>query len=71
LSAREHDILQLIAQGLSDKQVARQLGISDLTARKHRTNMLRKTGAANVCALLYRAFLSGWLGATTETAIGH
>ncbi|WP_166361926.1 response regulator transcription factor [Pseudomonas akapageensis] len=61
MSSREHDVLHLLAQGLSDKQVARQLGISDLTARKHRTNMLRKTNARNLCALLYRAILSGWL----------
>jgi DNA-binding NarL/FixJ family response regulator len=31
--------VQLFAQGLSDKEVARKLGISDLTVRKHRSNM--------------------------------
>ncbi|WP_302674740.1 hypothetical protein [Trinickia violacea] len=33
-----------------------------MTARKHRSNLLRKTASPNVCALLYRAALSGWLG---------
>lgn len=33
-----------LAQGLSNKEVARQLGISDQTVRKHRENLLRKLG---------------------------
>jgi DNA-binding NarL/FixJ family response regulator len=48
---------------MSDKQIARELGISDLTARKHRSNLLRKTCSPNVCALLYTAIASGWLDA--------
>jgi DNA-binding CsgD family transcriptional regulator len=46
---------------MSDKQVARALGISDQTARKHRAHLLDKTAAANICALLHTAVLSGWL----------
>lgn len=54
-------MLGCLAQGLSDKQLARVLGISDQTARTHRRNMLGKTATANVCALLYLAFSEGWL----------
>ena len=61
LSARELDGLGCLAQGLSDKQLARVLGISDQTARTHRRNMLAKTAMPNVCALLYLAFNEGWL----------
>ncbi|NER59077.1 response regulator transcription factor [Pseudomonas sp. MAFF212428] len=61
LSAREQDVLGCLAQGLSDKQLARRLGISDQTARTHRRNMLGKTAMPNVCALLYLAFHQGWL----------
>ncbi|MNG22062.1 Transcriptional regulatory protein UhpA [compost metagenome] len=61
LSAREQHVLGYLAQGLSDKQVARALGISDQTTRTHRRNMLGKTASANVCALLYLAFTQGWL----------
>jgi DNA-binding NarL/FixJ family response regulator len=61
LSARERQVLGCLAQGLSDKQVARALAISDQTARTHRRNMLSKTASANVCALLYLAFTQGWL----------
>lgn len=46
---------------MSDKQAARALRISDMTARKHRANLLRKTGAANVCGLIFTAGASGWL----------
>lgn len=53
--------MQLFAHGLSDKQAARQLGISDLTVRKHRTNMQSKLAVANICALLYEAAAAGWL----------
>lgn len=52
----------LLAAGMSDKQIARKFGISDMTARRHRANILRKTQSPNVCALLYTAAVSGWLG---------
>ena len=51
----------LFAHGLSDKQVARVLGISDLTVRKHRSNMQAKLAVPNICALLFEAVLAGWL----------
>jgi len=53
--------LQQLAKGLSDKEVARSLDISDQTARKHRTNLLRKTGTHNVCALVFKAATSHWI----------
>src|SRR5690606_10404886 len=55
LSDRELQIVQLFALGLSDKEVARKLGISDLTVRKHRGNMQGKLAASNICGLLYAA----------------
>lgn len=42
LSAREREILQLIAEGKSNKQVAGALGISVRTAETHRASILRK-----------------------------
>lgn len=54
-------MLCLLGDGLSDKQIARRLGISDLTARKHRANLLKKAHAPNVCALLFVSVTSGWL----------
>lgn len=42
LTAREIDVLQLIAQGLSDKDIAKQLSVSKATVRYHVTNILTK-----------------------------
>lgn len=58
---RELEVMHLFAAGMSDKQAARQLGISDLTVRKHRTNMQSKLAVSNICALLFEAAAAGWL----------
>jgi len=42
LSAREREIIQLLAEGRSNKEVARALGISVKTAETHRSNIMRK-----------------------------
>ena len=42
LTRRERQILALVAQGLTARDVATRLGMSPLTARKHRENLMRK-----------------------------
>jgi DNA-binding NarL/FixJ family response regulator len=42
LSGREREIVQLLAEGASNKDVARALGISVKTAETHRSNIMRK-----------------------------
>jgi DNA-binding NarL/FixJ family response regulator len=42
LSMREREIVQLLAEGKSNKEVAEVLGISVKTAETHRTNIMRK-----------------------------
>ncbi len=42
LSAREREIVQLLAEGNSNKEVARVLSISVKTAETHRSNIMRK-----------------------------
>ncbi|MEJ1938466.1 LuxR C-terminal-related transcriptional regulator, partial [Nostoc sp. NIES-2111] len=58
---REREVLGLLARGLTDKEAARQLGVSPLTARKHRENLLRKTRTHKVAALVALAVRQGWL----------
>ena len=52
LTGREREVLALVGEGLSSKEIARQLGISDLTVRKHRENLCRKLGARNAAELV-------------------
>jgi len=59
LSKREVAILQLLAQGHSDGQIAQTLNISVLTVRTHRRNMLKKTGCKNSIALVTQGLICG------------
>jgi DNA-binding CsgD family transcriptional regulator len=47
LTAREREVLACLAAGMSDKQVARSLGISIRTVNAHVSNLLRKTRLAS------------------------
>jgi FixJ family two-component response regulator len=42
LTAREHEIMLLMAEGLVAKQIAARLGVSEVTAKVHRARMMRK-----------------------------
>jgi len=53
LTAREKDILSLIALGIGTKQIAERLKISRSTVANHRKNMLAKTGAKTSAELVY------------------
>jgi DNA-binding CsgD family transcriptional regulator len=55
LTHREREILTHIADGLSTKQIASKLFISQNTVANHRKNMLLKMGAKNCFELLSRS----------------
>ena len=59
LTDREHEILQLIAQGASNPQIARRLAISDKTVRNHVSNILAKLHAADRSEAASRAREAG------------
>jgi DNA-binding NarL/FixJ family response regulator len=61
LSAREIEILKLVAAGLSSKHVADKLFLSELTVNTHRRNMLKKTNQPNVAALVNYAKQNQWI----------
>ena len=46
-SGREREVLVLVAQGLANKQIARQLGISERTVKAHLGNVFRHIGVAD------------------------
>jgi len=56
LTSREIEVLQLISQALSNKQIAQALFISDQTVSVHRKNIMRKLGVSNTAALLKLAY---------------
>jgi DNA-binding CsgD family transcriptional regulator len=47
LSAREREVLQLLAQGLATKQIARSLGVTERTVKFHVASIFTKLGATN------------------------
>lgn len=55
LTRREKDVLQLIAKGLTNPEVAARLGISTLTAETHRKNIMQKLKVNNAAALIKAA----------------
>ncbi|MGC1240947.1 MAG: response regulator transcription factor [Chryseosolibacter sp.] len=60
-SAREHEILQLIAAGKTSEQIAFRLKISNLTVKTHRRNMMRKLNVNNAANLVSKALEMGYL----------
>ncbi|MDD2546171.1 MAG: response regulator transcription factor [Burkholderiaceae bacterium] len=53
LTQREREVLALLVQGLRNKQAADRLGISEVTVKVHRHNLMEKMQAASVPALLH------------------
>ena len=56
LTKREAEILNLIAQAMSNKEIAQELFISDQTVSVHRKNIMRKLGVSNTAGLVKIAY---------------
>lgn len=61
LTAREREVFHLLAEGLTTKEVARQLGISAKTAENHRARVLDKLDVRNTAELVRYAVRHGLL----------
>ena len=59
LTAREVQVLELLAEGLSNKAVGERLGISDQTVKFHVASISAKLGAANRTDAVRRAVRRG------------
>lgn len=61
LTAREREVLQLLAQGLANKQIAQRLKISEHTVKFHVAEVMAKLGAASRTEAVTRAARRGLL----------
>ncbi|ESY94393.1 response regulator transcription factor [Mesorhizobium sp. LNHC209A00] len=55
LSARERQVMTLVTKGLMNKQVAAEIGLSEITVKIHRGNLMRKMGAKTLADLVRMA----------------
>lgn len=55
LSPREREIMALVTTGLMNKQVAAEVGLSEITVKIHRGNVMRKMGARTLADLVRMA----------------
>ncbi|SDE60795.1 DNA-binding response regulator, NarL/FixJ family, contains REC and HTH domains [Fontibacillus panacisegetis] len=61
LTAREKEILGLVAEGLSNRDISNQLNISEHTTKNHLKNILQKLHLENRVQLTKYAYEQGWM----------
>jgi ATP/maltotriose-dependent transcriptional regulator MalT len=61
LTRREREVLRLVAEGLSNRQIAERLVVSEHTVHRHVANILRKLGLPSRAAAAAHAARSGML----------
>lgn len=61
LTNRELDVIELIAQGLSTKEISNKLFISENTVENHRKSIFRKLQVKNVAGLIVKAIAMGYI----------
>jgi DNA-binding NarL/FixJ family response regulator len=69
LSAREFEVLQLIAEGHANKQVASEFGISDKTVEKHRGNLMKKLAIHDTAGLTRYAIEAGIIESSVQPTV--
>jgi FixJ family two-component response regulator len=59
LTAREQQVMPLVTSGLMNKQIAAEIGVSEITVKVHRGSVMRKMGAKSLADLVRMADLLG------------
>ena len=70
LTSREAEMLQLIAEGHVNKQIAADLGISIKTVEKHRQHLMQKLNIHEIAGLTRYAISAGVIESRTQQTIG-
>jgi len=68
LTRREREVMRLVVSGLLNKQIAGELGISEITVKAHRGQVMRKMRADSLAGLVRMATRLGVPPARTEWA---
>lgn len=55
LTRRERDVLDRVVKGMMNKQIAGQLGITEVTVKLHRGNLMRKMQARSLAELVHKS----------------
>ncbi len=71
LTPREAELLQLIAEGQANKQIASELGISIKTVEKHRQSLMEKLNIHDIAGLTRFAIASGIIESSVQSTIGE
>ena len=71
LSARELEILLLVARGLSNRQVSRALRVAEATVKRHLANLYPKMGVASRGEATSKALSEGWISTRDVTREGR
>ena len=61
LTRREFEVLQLVAEGVSNKEIGQRLFISEKTVKNHITSIFRKLGVADRTQAVIHAIREGWV----------
>jgi DNA-binding NarL/FixJ family response regulator len=69
LTQREAEVLQLIAEGEANKQIAAELGISIKTVEKHRSHLMQKLGIHDTAGLTRYAIAEGIIESNVQLTI--
>ncbi len=69
LSQREVEVLQLVAEGYANKQIAAELGISAKTVEKHRDNLMQKLDIHETAGLTRYAISAGIIENSVQLTI--
>lgn len=70
LTPRETEVLQLVAAGLQNKEIAQKLGLSLATVRNHVHNTLEKLDVHSKLEMISMAFRKGWVRKAASPAAG-
>lgn len=65
LTPREQEVFRLVTVGLMNKQVAAEIGVSEITVKVHRGNVMRKMKASSLVDLIRMADMLGIRHTTT------